>query len=364
MRADIIRMRFAGGLHIGLRGVGIEETAFQLSADTLFAALITQLAQRAPDLIDPLIESFPRRTGGGFDPGDPPFIISSTFPFAGDIQFFPVPQMHWDNKAAEPILTSNAGGISKKLKKVILVSESLFRRMIEGDPLTALEPARVAFQEGSVWVARDDLSLLPESVLKSGKIWQSESRDRVAVDRNTSRSAVFRHGEVRFAAGCGLWFALSIRDPGFTLGGTSIREAIAFLLSDLSIVGIGGLRSHGLGAFEVDWPGTIDLPDDEQVPDSVVVSLSRVHPGPNDLASLAMRTASYQLTQIGGWMHAEGVPDRQRLNVTMLKEGAVLSQDSQNRIAGCLVDVSPGGAPHPSWRYGLAFPVGLTSGHK
>lgn len=256
----------------------------------------------------------------------------------------------------------SAPSADKTLKKVRYVSQAIFRAVLNGATLADFGTKARSYQHGTVWIATGDEPGLPGELHPHEEnidIWRVRQRPRVAVDRESWRSAIFHHGETVFRQGCGLWFAIAWRDPDKRVGGYSLRDLVDSLLQDLQAFGIGGLRSCGLGAFEFGDPLVLNLPDPS--PHDTVVTLSRFYPAPDELHYLDHPQASYRLTQISGWMRAAGVPDRERRTVTMIEEGAILTSGPKG--GGCLVDISPDGAPHPSWRYGLMFPVGLAGGN-
>src|SRR5512143_120162 len=75
---------FRGGLHIGTRGVNLEEAAAHIPSDTLFAALLGARRRARSDVAAfaaPFVKDAP----------DPPFLLTSAFPFAGALRFYPMP---------------------------------------------------------------------------------------------------------------------------------------------------------------------------------------------------------------------------------------------------------------------------------
>ena len=59
---DIYKLVPHAAFHFGLRGVGVEETAFFCPADTIFSALCLMLRQWEPDgsqALEARLESFP-----------------------------------------------------------------------------------------------------------------------------------------------------------------------------------------------------------------------------------------------------------------------------------------------------------------
>jgi len=76
----VYRLTFPGGLHIGTRGVTLEESGVDIPSDTLFAALV-DACRRLSDpaaFVEPFLQ-------------DAPFLLSSAFPFVGEVRFFPMP---------------------------------------------------------------------------------------------------------------------------------------------------------------------------------------------------------------------------------------------------------------------------------
>ena len=365
MDVQAIRLQVLSGLHSGLPGIGIEETSPTLGADSLFAALISQLALHDTSLIGPLIETFPRRVGSDYvvGVGTQPFLLTSAFPYAGDVLFFPAPM-----RALPPTLpTGKPGstdpGTNKALKKVSFVSETLFRQMLNGEPLTALEKGVVKLQHGEVWLSGEEYARIPKAakghLADDGSVilWQTERRPRVAIDRTTNRSNIFYHGETFYQEGCGLWFGLAVTEPARTIGNMSFSDLLKVLIYDFEAVGIGQLRSYGLGQVLLEAAMAITLPDPLT---DLVVTLSRFAPTNSDVTRLQHPGASYRMLSIGGRMASSGHTAFQRLQVPMLAEGSTLSNVGvDDPVGGCLVDASPTGARHPAWRYGLSFPVGL-----
>lgn len=354
MDVEVIRLRVKSGLHSGRPGVEAEETDHLIGADTIFGALISQLAMRDVALIEPLVRAFPRRRADTFEPGDPPFLLTSAFPFAGDVLFFPTPML--------PISASSGDtGTNKALKKVRYVSQTLFGRLLSGESLTELDNGAVRLQNGQVWLTSKEFQTLPESLRRDKVIWKTERHPRVSVDRATNRSNIFFHGETFYQESCGIWFGLWLRDAAFTVGGLPLAELLQILMSDLETYGLGQLRNYGLGEVERingTTVETIHLPDPTS---GGVVTLSRVAPTPNDLADLATSTTSYKLLQVGGRMSSSSFTAMQRQTLPMLAEGSVIGS-AHDGVGGCLVDASPVGAAHPAWRYGLMFPVGFGKG--
>src|SRR5262245_2044132 len=83
MRVEVWKISGPSGFHFGRHGLGQEETLANMPSDSLFAALINRLALTAGADVEAFMKPF--------KDNDPPFVLSSTFPFAGAVLFFPVP---------------------------------------------------------------------------------------------------------------------------------------------------------------------------------------------------------------------------------------------------------------------------------
>ena len=359
MDVQAIRLSIKSALHSGRPGVGAEETDHSIGADSIFGALISQLALRDATLIEPLTRAFPRRNGDAFESGDPPFLLTSAFPFAGDVLFFPTPMLPINTPSEQG---SGEVGVNKSLKKVRYVSSALFEQMLNGKSLTQLAQGAIQLQNGQVWLTADEENHLPKGFQRGGKLWETERRPRVSVDRTTNRSNIFFQGATFYQENCGIWFGLTLRDPAFTLGGLPLADMLHILLCDLETHGFGQLRSYGLGEVQLvdgDALPTIRLPDPAQ---NGVVTLSRFAPMPDDLSRLNSSVTNYKLLQVGGRMSSGGFTAMQRHSVPMLAEGSVIGGGANGSIGGCLIDASPAYSAHPAWRYGLMFPVGIGKG--
>ena len=72
------------GLHFGKHGMAQERSSIIYHSDSLFSALIVSLSKLETNSI---VEDMMNK----FRLGEPPFIITSAFPYAGNIRFFPMP---------------------------------------------------------------------------------------------------------------------------------------------------------------------------------------------------------------------------------------------------------------------------------
>ncbi len=324
------------GFHLGEHGIGLEASADFLHSDTLFGALCFAWAEArgASDLPSLLAEC---------QRGEGRFYLSSAFPYAGPVRFFPRPLLPW------PVETEAAD----RLREVRWVSEGIFRAWVAGQDLTAEVTAGTVTPDG-LWLTRAERLQLPPRP-PGGSFWTTATVPRVTVDRQTNRSTVYAVGRVVFAPGCGL-FCLAAAPDGDRL--TFLGEA----LERLGERGLGGERSVGYGRFRVvaveDWP-----PPAGSGP--LAVTLSLYHPTLADLTDGVLGPgARYRLLRRGGWISSPAWRRRRARTVQMVAEGSVLVHPPGARWPGDLVEVTPPlalatGPAHPVYRYGIAFLVGL-----
>jgi CRISPR-associated protein Csm4 len=362
-----------GGLHVGTRGVNLEEAGDRLPADTLFAALLDTWHRSGGDvaaLVAPFVA----------DPPAPPFLLTSAFPYAGGVRFYPMPADLTRLFGPETFKTR-----AKALKRIRYLSEALLQKALAGVrldddlfPADALqEPSSgMALQGGALWLLNDEVALLPEAMrrepgkrhaLRSLKSFEVGRVPRVTVDRIGSASTIYHAGRLTFADGCGLWFGASWRTPGAAVGadGPTYRQAFERALAVLQDEGLGGERASGYGAFKyVCAESPVRLPD--PAPGWPAWLLSRYHPRQDELpAALDTDGAAYSLVPVGGWLRSPDGAAQRRKQVYMLAEGSLICPGGYP--AGDVVDVRPthgnaaGDLPHPVYRYGLALAAGWSS---
>lgn len=365
-------LTFRGGLHVGRGAESLEESELSIPSDTLFAAVVDawrHLGGDAQEFARPFVGEVP----------DPPFLISSAFPFAGKVRFYPMPV---DRRALFSPGTFDEH--AKMLKRIRYFSEGLLRKAQEGklldhdlfpadentDPTTG-----VALQGGSLWLLTTEADDLPEALrlkkengranprplraLRHLNVWDQRLAPRVSVDRISSASNVFHAARVTFAEGCGLWFAVHWRKPEQTFSpGVTFRQAFTSALSALQENGLGGERSTGYGAFHFRDGSPLSLPEAE--PGAPALLLSRYHPRQDELPEvLTHPKAAYSLVAVGGWLRTPDGPAQRRKRLWMVAEGSTVCPRSFP--PGDVVDVRPtyqslaSDVPHPVYRLGLAL---------
>lgn len=335
------------GFHFGRHGLELEESGVHFPSDSLFAAVVARMALLSGvDFVD--------NFSAPFLSGDPPLVISSAFPRAGNVLFFPKLLRHG---------FQNTGGDTdpgaKEIKQVAYVSEGLFRRLIQGKQSLVDFWAEIgALQHGKVLYLLDEAQRLPAHIRNGAQpIWQVERRPHVTIGRAAQDSTLFHIGRTTFNQDCGLWFAVRwlVQDSPFTL-------PFETALEELGDAGLGGIRNQGYGACSICRQDPLDLPGLHN--NRLWVTLSRYLPK-NQVEVLALSDpgAAYTIEAVGGWVSSGVAAAQRRRTVNMLVEGSVLGPLAHDP-PGQMVDVQPdygGNQPlqHPAWRNGIALAVGL-----
>lgn len=364
------RLTFRSGIHLGARGINLEETGHVIPSDTLFSALVDTwrlLAANQKSSLESFVKPFLDQSF------DPPFLLTSAFPFAGQVLFFPMPASLERVFTADTLHTRG-----KTLKRIRYFSLGLLEKAMQGQrldehlfPIDEWEQPKqgAALQGGALWLGIDELAKLPDSfqlpegrqhALRRQVVWTTEQVPRVAVGRTNQAPNLFHVGRTDFSEGCGLWFGVQWRKNLTTLGPgePTFEQALRLTLSLLGDAGIGGERTYGFGAFSFNQDMPIGLGTDPQ-PHQPALLLSRYHPTSQELpAALASPAAQYQLEAVGGWLNSPDAAAQRRKRLYMVSPGSVVTPN--HYPAGDVCDVKPeyenkAGEPlHPVYRYGLA----------
>ncbi len=328
----IFDLTVRGALHQGeFVGINREAALDWIPSDSLFAALVTAWARLGADVSV--------RLAGFKSEAEPPFIITSAFPRAGGVRFYPAPP-RWPKHSN--LLDSGSG---KAAKKIRWLSQGVLEALKDG---RTPEQADENFLHGrSLWLMSAERQQIERlfTADEDGRLnlWRKQIVPHVTVDRASNASNLFHTGRVMFGRDCGLWFAVRGNADG-------AREALPYLAD----AGLGGLRSTGHGAFTF-------KESEDNLPTAAAgfgLSLSRYAPdSDSEITALQDEASAYKLVTVGGWCEdAEGHPWRRRA-VRLVAEGALLRAGAR----GKLVDVKPKKIEEwrdplrPVYRSGLAF---------
>ena len=337
MATTIYRLKFKTQLHLGRSigaaqtgSLGLEKTEVYIPADTIFSAICqtwstfydTASLTDFLDLYSPENELLP-------------FTLTSAFPFAQNIYFFPRP-ISWSDR-------------SKESKRIQFVSDNIFRAIISGNPPQFDKEQLMTGDK--VWISDPERKRLNTSDDDDYFVWTTNTRPRVAIGSRDAGSEIWHVETTQFNTDCGLWFAAKF-------DAEATQQKIETLLRVLGDCGIGGERNAGYGLFEFDNDATIDLPD--AVAGDPFVTLSPICPkSPDQLQQICNEDAAYTFIPLTGWIGLRGSAScRQQVN--LFGEGSVLNTPSER--VGRLVNLQPDGFSHPVYRYGYAWQVGITAG--
>ena len=178
-------------------------------------------------------------------------------------------------------------------------------------------------------------------------VWETTTRPRVSIDRQTEESSIWHVETVQFNTDCGLWFAINYDSD-------ETKQKIETLLRVLGDNGIGGERNAGYGLFDFDEVA-LEIPTSED--STQFVTLSPICPKSSDqLEHLLKGDIAYNLNPLTGWVGSHGTYKR-RKQINMFTEGSVLN--ASDEPIGRLVDLKPDNWTHPVYRYGYAWQVGI-----
>lgn len=338
MNCLLVKINPRSPFHLGEQGIGLEETCNFVHSDTLFGALCWNWSllfgkgRLEDDLIKPFIN------------GEPPFIFTSAFPFANEVLFLPRPQIELKVKNEED------KEFKANLRKVDFVSYRLLMRLLSGE---CLAQDGVEFRnDKQVLIEVEECDLVPEMIWGIGQI------PRVTLDRITSASEIYHVGLVTFAEGCGLWFAVCFFEG-------SLKEDFYAATRLMGDEGLGGDRTAGSGLFEPSFE-TVDLPDLSN--SRYVFLLSLYNPEHlKELVAWDLNNSHYTLIKRRGWVFSVSSRNLKQKAATFFGEGSVLKrrelekpQEPFGRLVKVLDGKDKGGpSPHPVYRNGLAFTIGL-----
>jgi len=353
----IYHLSFPYGLHIGAGGVeSLEDTLETIPSDTLFAALLDTAVHFGWEVSRLLPEN-----------GAPAFRVTSAFPFAGGVRFYPKPVDLRELFSPEKIKDFGAG---KNIKKIRYLSEALLERARTGDVLDdELKKdsddewaCKFSLQGGTFWLTEAEISALPESMrfytdkangteqkkerpteaVMRQKVFEKQTAPRVTVDRVSSASNLFQSERILFSEGCGLWF-----------GAAGQVGDLSHLLTALGDAGLGGERTAGYGYFTFEPRGALEFDD----PQTCAYLLSRWHPKEGEIACL--KDSAYKLQAVEGWLRTpENAAAQRRKRLWMVAEGSLIAGNPQ----GDAPDVKPEydaksgeTIQHPVYRPGFAL---------
>lgn len=301
---QVFKLQFHSALHVDSKGSGAPEAADEfVRSDSLSAALALSWAALYAD------------TDADFFL-DPPFTVSSAFPFVHDLLLLPTP--------AWPIWPNLSDAQRKSFKKVRWLSRKLFMAVVNQNPIDA---AQVHLAPGGIALFADELEAHP--MLRAGQPWMLDERQRVHVDRLglQPEGGLFFFALQFFAPWSGLWF--------LSRGPADVLQRLRSVLDYLGDTGLGADRNSGLGHFkvaEVSEPAAEGLlPAPETTTGHVTLSL--FNPGAHDDLQQLLRASAYSITRRSGWISQSTIG---RPPIRVFTEGSFFAQKPVGRVTPML----------------------------
>ena len=310
------KLRFRDGLHIDAGGFGMSNTTLGIASDTLMSAVCCCVQMLFGDAeVKKLLD-----TEGA---------ISSAFPFENDVLYFPKPL------TTDYELTFSPYSDDKRFRKTrFLTNESPKQHFSESLKGNLNERSFESVINGT-----------KQHVFPSIKrFMQTTERPRIVIDRVNSATTIFPFAELVFDRdiNCGFFFLTDFKDPSVL---TTIFEPALRLLGD---EGIGADGTIGKGLFEIEaFDCSLDLPNNA----NAHLLLSLFNPNEAEIQDLETDNSTYDFVVRNGWI-SSGSWETRRQSVRMMREGSVLSFNSNNKPVGCVPNVVQGS---DVFRWGRAF---------
>lgn len=303
MKYTLIKLKPKGAFHIGERENWREGSKTYIPSDTLFSALCHCYMLLYGE-VDSLLKGFFER--------NPPFLISSAFPYQQGNYFLPVPK--------------NQIPKEKDTKKIQFVDTNGLIRLLLGEKLEDI---------------RGDIKTIPPFP------WKIEDVPRVGLSRWTNHPGdrFFHFGQVICHEGAGLFLLMDFRD-------NHIKEGILASFNLLAHEGIGGDRTCGKGLFEK--PEILEFELNTTSGADGLYSISIYCPLLEELTDIDK--GFYELEDRKGYIYSPSGQSLRRRSIRAFSEGSVFPKN--NKRLGSLVDVTPDAfKAHKVYRYGFILSI-------
>ncbi len=296
------KLSFPSGLHVESRGSGEPDQCDDfVHSDTLSAALCIAWA------------TLHGRQDAYFFL-DPPFTVSSAFPYIGTVLFFPLPV--WDIWQE---LDDNKFFRRKELKKVRWLSMDLLESVLTGRKIDFNEVSIIA--DGLACSKSEEKTLHSRFPTGSRKPWKIVERQRIMVDRLGLRQdgGLFFFAQQFFAPDSGLFFLVDCQEEKLD----DFRAALRFLGDS----GLGGDRNSGVGHCQVKAEENFIIKKAKTAKKKGWLTISLLNPGEEE-ADIADH-AVYNLTRRSGWINNSTLG---RPPIQTFSEGSFFRQRPRGRV--------------------------------
>ncbi|MGC8977608.1 MAG: type III-A CRISPR-associated RAMP protein Csm4 [Candidatus Ratteibacteria bacterium] len=310
----IFKLKFKSSFHTGERENIYEKTDFIIHSDTFFSAFCFNfLLLYGENELGGLLNKFKN--------GNPPFLISSLFPFRNEELYFPV--------------LLNQMPKDKQMKKILYIEKNGFEKLLEGEKIENLKDYKFIYKNGLLAGEKDYNN-------EKNKVWDILENPRVGLSRLSSHpgESYFHFGEVFYKEDCGLFFLVEFKEK-------EIEKKFIPTLRLMQDEGIGGDRTVGKGHFEINGIEEIKINEPEG---KNCVILSLYYPTETEISDL--KDGYYEIVERKGYIYSPYIKSLRRKSIKMFKEGSVFPGVKK----GTLIDITPEiFNKHKIYRYGFAF---------
>ncbi len=295
-----------------------------VESDALFSALLNTVSiYYGEKETNTLVEEFI---------SNPPFLISSLFPYCKDTYYLPKPL--WDDF----ISNDTKKQLGKLIKKRTLINvEDFYKWLTKNENYFLQRLTTEQFKTEKTSFLKT--VLLPKTVL----------------DRESKSTNLYHVVYGKFEPNTGVYGFVYFKKPEY------IEKFHKYLIL-LGKTGLGGERTFGYGQFEVVEYAPVRglLKDIFLTKTDFYVSLSLIYPEQENFILIKNSLLAYDLTKKGGFIcSGKNQISIKKKTVTFLKEGTSTSEP----FRGSIVDVTPENAHyyinHKVYKYGYALWVPL-----
>lgn len=336
MNYCLFKLHFKTALHIGsnIGVISLPSSEMQIHSDTLFSVLCAEALQLGGHSKLNRLYEYVR---------DDKLCFSDALPFSGSELYVPKPIIAPARDICAGACDNMADGNknddrAKKMKKLIYL------------PVTCVE-SYMAYLKGEI---TDTEWEIPEIV----QFGITSARTMAAI-RGRKETTPFEAGIFEFLPGCGLYIIAACESE-------EQLEFLKRLLRMLSLSGIGGKRSAGLGKFELEGEIRLNVShndtsdclssllgrDDDA---SWFMTLNVSLPAEEEMENV-LKDGFYSLVRRGGFVQSQSyssTPLKKR-EMYLLSPGSCLKR----RFKGFIADVSAGGT-HPVYRMAKPLFMGV-----
>lgn len=242
-----------------------------------------------------------------FDRENPPFHISSLFPYfytrsRAEVRCFPFPMLFPPHFKKKDYFTF------KLFKKVNYIEESLFWKLIS----STLKLEDIYQGVPTKYKIRNNCVVSSDQDIQHSSI-DISYRSHNQINRLNSKSEQFYHTISRDFVNSGLFFLLKVSDPKWV---TYLKAGLSFLQDQ----GLGGAISRGKGWFKVSYEDYHGFPTSNE-PAEVHLILSLYSPRPAEIEVFDPMNSQYELIK----RQSRSREGRMRKSIRFFTPGSVLA---------------------------------------